>query len=150
MKLGACLCVMNSFRWGCLPCSHPCVCASFPLQRHFNASVGWFSYWRQCSGERSHTGVVSVALKHQRLTFLRVCVQADRSAGRLTGSMMELQTLQEALKVEIQIHQVCCGLSCFLSWPLASFSKFSVCMNALRQDTDEHSITQPASFTANT
>ncbi|XP_024136756.1 PHD finger protein 21A isoform X5 [Oryzias melastigma] len=32
-------------------------------------------------------------------------VQADRSAGRLTGSMMELQTLQEALKVEIQIHQ---------------------------------------------
>ncbi|KAG7231879.1 hypothetical protein INR49_010144 [Caranx melampygus] len=30
---------------------------------------------------------------------------ADRSAGRLTGSMMELQTLQEALKVEIQIHQ---------------------------------------------
>lgn len=33
-------------------------------------------------------------------------VQADRSAGRLTGSMMELQTLQEALKVEIQIHQV--------------------------------------------
>lgn len=34
------------------------------------------------------------------------CVQADRSAGRLTGSMMELQTLQEALKVEIQIHQV--------------------------------------------
>lgn len=39
---------------------------------------------------------------------VRVCVgpQADRSAGRLTGSMMELQTLQEALKVEIQIHQV--------------------------------------------
>lgn len=38
-----------------------------------------------------------------------ICVgaQADRSAGRLTGSMMELQTLQEALKVEIQIHQVC-------------------------------------------
>lgn len=35
-----------------------------------------------------------------------VRVQADRSAGRLTGSMMELQTLQEALKVEIQIHQV--------------------------------------------
>ncbi|XP_056272231.1 PHD finger protein 21A isoform X2 [Pseudoliparis swirei] len=34
-----------------------------------------------------------------------VGVQADRSAGRLTGSMMELQTLQEALKVEIQIHQ---------------------------------------------
>lgn len=34
------------------------------------------------------------------------CAQADRSAGRLTGSMMELQTLQEALKVEIQIHQV--------------------------------------------
>ncbi|KAI4793827.1 hypothetical protein KUCAC02_032471 [Chaenocephalus aceratus] len=33
-------------------------------------------------------------------------VKADRSAGRLTGSMMELQTLQEALKVEIQIHQV--------------------------------------------
>ncbi|KAF7224939.1 transcript variant X6 [Nothobranchius furzeri] len=32
-------------------------------------------------------------------------VQADRSADRLTGSMMELQTLQEALKVEIQIHQ---------------------------------------------
>ncbi|XP_054862646.1 PHD finger protein 21A isoform X8 [Amphiprion ocellaris] len=32
-------------------------------------------------------------------------VKADRSAGRLTGSMMELQTLQEALKVEIQIHQ---------------------------------------------
>ncbi|KAM4553161.1 PHD finger protein 21A isoform 5-T5 [Fundulus diaphanus] len=32
-------------------------------------------------------------------------VQADRTAGRLTGSMMELQTLQEALKVEIQIHQ---------------------------------------------
>ncbi|XP_056907543.1 PHD finger protein 21A isoform X2 [Takifugu flavidus] len=32
-------------------------------------------------------------------------VQADRSAGRFTGSMMELQTLQEALKVEIQIHQ---------------------------------------------
>ncbi|KAI9532699.1 hypothetical protein NQZ68_030641 [Dissostichus eleginoides] len=32
-------------------------------------------------------------------------VLADRSAGRLTGSMMELQTLQEALKVEIQIHQ---------------------------------------------
>ncbi|KAM3609588.1 uncharacterized protein V6R79_017486 [Siganus canaliculatus] len=32
-------------------------------------------------------------------------VQADRPAGRLTGSMMELQTLQEALKVEIQIHQ---------------------------------------------
>ncbi|XP_054883451.1 PHD finger protein 21A isoform X4 [Poeciliopsis prolifica] len=32
-------------------------------------------------------------------------VQADRSVGRLTGSMMELQTLQEALKVEIQIHQ---------------------------------------------
>ncbi|XP_068595464.1 PHD finger protein 21A [Brachionichthys hirsutus] len=32
-------------------------------------------------------------------------VQADQSAGRLTGSMMELQTLQEALKVEIQIHQ---------------------------------------------
>nr|XP_040018403.1 PHD finger protein 21A isoform X8 [Gasterosteus aculeatus aculeatus] len=31
--------------------------------------------------------------------------QADRSAGRLTGSMMELQMLQEALKVEIQIHQ---------------------------------------------
>jgi len=37
-----------------------------------------------------------------------VCAQADRSAGRLTGSMMELQTLQEALKVEIQIHQVRC------------------------------------------
>lgn len=37
-----------------------------------------------------------------------VCFQADRSAGRLTGSMMELQTLQEALKVEIQIHQVSC------------------------------------------
>lgn len=37
-----------------------------------------------------------------------VRVQADRSAGRLTGSMMELQTLQEALKVEIQIHQVRC------------------------------------------
>lgn len=54
-----------------------------------------------------------------RLTFLCVCAQADRSAGRLTGSMMELQTLQEALKVEIQIHQVRCGLSCFLSWPLA-------------------------------
>ncbi|XP_034391056.1 PHD finger protein 21A isoform X2 [Cyclopterus lumpus] len=34
-----------------------------------------------------------------------VGVKADRSAGRLTGSMMELQTLQEALKVEIQIHQ---------------------------------------------
>ncbi|XP_072290795.1 PHD finger protein 21A isoform X7 [Eucyclogobius newberryi] len=32
-------------------------------------------------------------------------VKADRSAGRLTRSMMELQTLQEALKVEIQIHQ---------------------------------------------
>ncbi|KAM8892187.1 PHD finger protein 21A isoform 4-T6 [Spinachia spinachia] len=32
-------------------------------------------------------------------------VKADRSAGRLTGSMMELQMLQEALKVEIQIHQ---------------------------------------------
>ncbi|XP_058500604.1 PHD finger protein 21A isoform X1 [Solea solea] len=32
-------------------------------------------------------------------------VKADRSADRLTGSMMELQTLQEALKVEIQIHQ---------------------------------------------
>ncbi|XP_038138124.1 PHD finger protein 21A isoform X3 [Cyprinodon tularosa] len=32
-------------------------------------------------------------------------VQADRTADRLTGSMMELQTLQEALKVEIQIHQ---------------------------------------------
>ncbi|XP_074533492.1 PHD finger protein 21A isoform X2 [Halichoeres trimaculatus] len=32
-------------------------------------------------------------------------VKADQSAGRLTGSMMELQTLQEALKVEIQIHQ---------------------------------------------
>uniref|UniRef100_A0AAQ4PYN8 PHD finger protein 21A n=1 Tax=Gasterosteus aculeatus aculeatus TaxID=481459 RepID=A0AAQ4PYN8_GASAC len=32
-------------------------------------------------------------------------LQADRSAGRLTGSMMELQMLQEALKVEIQIHQ---------------------------------------------
>nr|XP_057930650.1 PHD finger protein 21A isoform X2 [Doryrhamphus excisus] len=32
-------------------------------------------------------------------------VQADRSAERLTASMMELQTLQEALKVEIQIHQ---------------------------------------------
>ncbi|XP_016888449.1 PHD finger protein 21A [Cynoglossus semilaevis] len=32
-------------------------------------------------------------------------VEADRSADRLTGSMMELQTLQEALKVEIQIHQ---------------------------------------------
>ncbi|XP_054631241.1 PHD finger protein 21A isoform X6 [Dunckerocampus dactyliophorus] len=31
--------------------------------------------------------------------------QADRSAERLTASMMELQTLQEALKVEIQIHQ---------------------------------------------
>uniref|UniRef100_A0A8C6PL41 PHD finger protein 21A n=1 Tax=Nothobranchius furzeri TaxID=105023 RepID=A0A8C6PL41_NOTFU len=39
--------------------------------------------------------------------FICVCVhvQADRSADRLTGSMMELQTLQEALKVEIQIHQ---------------------------------------------
>ncbi|XP_077367749.1 PHD finger protein 21A-like isoform X9 [Festucalex cinctus] len=32
-------------------------------------------------------------------------VQADPSAKRLTASMMELQTLQEALKVEIQIHQ---------------------------------------------
>ncbi|XP_077423276.1 PHD finger protein 21A isoform X3 [Vanacampus margaritifer] len=32
-------------------------------------------------------------------------VQADLSAERLTASMMELQTLQEALKVEIQIHQ---------------------------------------------
>ncbi|XP_061631181.1 PHD finger protein 21A isoform X7 [Phyllopteryx taeniolatus] len=32
-------------------------------------------------------------------------VQADPSAERLTASMMELQTLQEALKVEIQIHQ---------------------------------------------
>ncbi|CAL9695141.1 unnamed protein product [Knipowitschia caucasica] len=32
-------------------------------------------------------------------------VKADRSAGGLTRSMMELQTLQEALKVEIQIHQ---------------------------------------------
>ncbi|XP_061898665.1 PHD finger protein 21A isoform X8 [Entelurus aequoreus] len=32
-------------------------------------------------------------------------VQADQSAERLTASMMELQTLQEALKVEIQIHQ---------------------------------------------
>ncbi|XP_057692827.1 PHD finger protein 21A isoform X2 [Corythoichthys intestinalis] len=32
-------------------------------------------------------------------------VQADPSAARLTASMMELQTLQEALKVEIQIHQ---------------------------------------------
>ncbi|KAM9807899.1 PHD finger protein 21A [Neosynchiropus ocellatus] len=32
-------------------------------------------------------------------------VQADRPADRLTGSMMELQTLQEALKVEIQVHQ---------------------------------------------
>ncbi|XP_045894158.1 PHD finger protein 21A isoform X5 [Micropterus dolomieu] len=36
---------------------------------------------------------------------VKVKAQADRSAGRLTGSMMELQTLQEALKVEIQIHQ---------------------------------------------
>ncbi|XP_072767960.1 PHD finger protein 21A isoform X8 [Nerophis lumbriciformis] len=32
-------------------------------------------------------------------------VQADQSAERLTASMMELQTLQEALKVEIQVHQ---------------------------------------------
>ncbi|KAM9503715.1 PHD finger protein 21A-like isoform 1-T1 [Salvelinus alpinus] len=31
-------------------------------------------------------------------------VKAERSPG-LTGSMMELQTLQEALKVEIQVHQ---------------------------------------------
>lgn len=27
---------------------------------------------------------------------------------------MELQTLQEALKVEIQVHQVICILSCFI------------------------------------
>uniref|UniRef100_A0A4W5PPA1 PHD finger protein 21A n=1 Tax=Hucho hucho TaxID=62062 RepID=A0A4W5PPA1_9TELE len=36
------------------------------------------------------------------------CVKAERSpglTGTLTGSMMELQTLQEALKVEIQVHQ---------------------------------------------
>ncbi|NP_001134428.1 PHD finger protein 21A [Salmo salar] len=35
-------------------------------------------------------------------------VKAERSpglTGTLTGSMMELQTLQEALKVEIQVHQ---------------------------------------------
>ncbi|XP_068452588.1 PHD finger protein 21A isoform X4 [Clinocottus analis] len=32
-------------------------------------------------------------------------VKADPPAFRLSGSMMELQTLQEALKVEIQIHQ---------------------------------------------
>lgn len=45
------------------------------------------------------------------------CAQADRSAGRLTGSMMELQTLQEALKVEIQIHQV----GVLLSGPLGQW-----------------------------
>ncbi|XP_077367777.1 PHD finger protein 21A-like isoform X2 [Festucalex cinctus] len=50
---------------------------------------------------------------HSRCTFMLQLdafpsgdgVQADPSAKRLTASMMELQTLQEALKVEIQIHQ---------------------------------------------
>lgn len=40
---------------------------------------------------------------------LCLCTQAERFPGllgTLTGSMMELQTLQEALKVEIQVHQV--------------------------------------------
>lgn len=47
---------------------------------------------------------------------VHVCAQADQSAGRLTGSMMELQTLQEALKVEIQIHQVRCALRPLGQW----------------------------------
>lgn len=152
-------------------------CLFVCFQRHFNASVGWFSYWRRCSGKKLHSrprpvnpdtflthgGVFRLAeppstprqgfltLVQVKLTILlaqqeviphvamttagtpaqgicvepavetslllpsdcacvrvHVCVgaQADRSAGRLTGSMMELQTLQEALKVEIQIHQV--------------------------------------------
>lgn len=37
---------------------------------------------------------------------------------------MELQTLQEALKVEIQVHQVFCILSCFI---FLSNSNISVC-----------------------
>lgn len=47
----------------------------------------------------------AVSITQEVLIWL-MCFQADRTADRLTGSMMELQTLQEALKVEIQIHQV--------------------------------------------
>lgn len=35
---------------------------------------------------------------------------------------MELQTLQEALKVEIQVHQVICVLSCFILLSNSSIS----------------------------
>jgi len=38
---------------------------------------------------------------------------------------MELQTLQEALKVEIQVHQVFCILSCFI---FLSNSNISICI----------------------
>lgn len=171
------------------------------FQRHFNASVGWFSYWRRCSGKKlysrprpvnpealpaptpsSLTGVFRLAerlstpcegfltLVQVKLTILlarqevvphvamttagtpaqgicvepavetslllpsdcacvrvHVCVgaQADRSAGRLTGSMMELQTLQEALKVEIQIHQVR-----FTSGPLGQWVRRRLSLSA--------------------
>ncbi|XP_077451891.1 PHD finger protein 21A isoform X2 [Stigmatopora argus] len=67
--------------------------------------------WRNTAAEAAPTGRVQSLAK--RGTFMLQLdafpsgdgVQADPSAARLTASMMELQTLQEALKVEIQIHQ---------------------------------------------
>ncbi|XP_054589292.2 PHD finger protein 21A isoform X8 [Nothobranchius furzeri] len=67
---------------------------------------------KQPTKHRQHSGVVTSPTARCTTLMLQLDgfptgygVQADRSADRLTGSMMELQTLQEALKVEIQIHQ---------------------------------------------
>ncbi|XP_061532431.1 PHD finger protein 21A isoform X7 [Phycodurus eques] len=65
-------------------------------------------------------------------------VQADPSAERLTASMMELQTLQEALKVEIQIHQPCgASVKSTVNWKLVAQMKQDPQNAALKKQLHE-------------